>query len=255
MSKPAKIAAFLLALGPAAYAADQPGQTVPAKDPAVRYEECIALARQKPADGLEAGEAWAGEGGGEPARHCIAVAYFGLGEYPEAAKRFEDLARTSKDEAKLRAGMLAQAGQAWILAGKPDLAYADQTTALQLVPNAPDLLIDRAESLAMAKNYKDALFDLNQALAQSPNRVDALTFRATAKRYLDDLKGAAADTAEAIGIDPNYPEAWLESGVIKRLQGDNKGARQDWMKVIQLGSDANAVETARRNLEKMDVKP
>lgn len=247
----APLAAALIFLALSARAADNPRPPV---DPARHYEHCIALAKSKPADGLEEGESWAAQGGGEPARHCVAVAYFGLGQYERAAKDLEDLFKHSQDEGRLRAGMLAQAGQAWLLAGKPSLAYADQTSALELLPGSPDLLIDRAESLAMAKNYRDALADLDAALKADPRRADALTFRATAKRYLDNLQGAAADVAAAVAIDPGYPEAWLESGIVKRLRGDRVGARQDWMKVLQLAPNSAAADTARRNLEKMDVK-
>jgi len=260
-------AAFLLCcLGGqrAVLAADQPAPVprpapaapaaIPPVDPAARYEGCIALAKRNPTDGWETALAWMGEGGGDPAKHCGAVALIGLKQYKEAAQRLEDLATHSQAEAGLRAGMLAQAGQAWILSGNPERAYADQTTALQLTPGAPDLLIDRAESLALAKNWSDALADLNQALAAAPDRVDALTYRATAKRMLGDLDGAAADAARAILLDPQNHDAWLVSGDVKRLKGDKGGARQDWLEVLRLAPRSQAADAARDNLEKLDVK-
>jgi tetratricopeptide (TPR) repeat protein len=227
------------------------GETI---DDAQQYQHCIALARQKPEDGWEEALAWGSLGGGEPARHCGAIAMFGLGQYEEAATRLEELAQNSHRDAKLRAGMLAQAGQAWLLAHNTERAYAAQTSALQLAPGAPDLLVDRAETLAEAKNYKDALADLNQALAAGPDRVDALTFRATAKRYLQDLKGADEDLTRALSLDPQYQDAWLENGMVKRLTGDDAGARQAWLKVLDIAPNSTAADAARRNIELLDVK-
>jgi tetratricopeptide (TPR) repeat protein len=236
---------------PAAPAPGSGGETI---DNAKQYQHCIALARQNPTDGWEESLAWASLGGGDAARHCGAIALVGLRQYEEAAKRLEDLAKGSRGPATLRAGMLAQAGQAWLLAKDPERAYADQTAALKLIPGAPDLLVDRAESLAAAKNYKDALADLDQAVAAAPKRADALTFRATARRYLDNLKGAGEDIAKALALDPGYQDAWLENGILKRLAGDDAAARQAWLKVLEIDAKSVAADEARRNIELLDVK-
>jgi len=223
-------------------------------DHAVQYKHCVALARAKPEEGWEESLAWASLAGGDPARHCGAIALIGLKQYEEAATRLEVLARDSHGAARLRAGMLAQAGQAWLLAKNTERAYAAQTAALGLAPGAPDLLIDRAETLGDAKNYKEAIADLDQALSADPTRADGLTFRATAKRFLDDRKGAEADINAALALDPHYQDAWLESGMLKRLNDDNKGARADWMKVLDIAPNSPAGDAARRNIELLDVR-
>ncbi len=223
-------------------------------DEARQYLHCISLARQKPEDGWEEALAWTSLGGGEPAEHCAAVALFGLKSYAESATRLQDLAQKSHRSNLLRAGMLDQAGQAWLLDHQPEKAYAAITTALQLVPGAPDLLVDRAQALAEAKNYRDALKDLDQALAADPNRVDALVCRASARRILNNLDGAAADIASALALDHLDPDAWLEDGMVKRLRGDKTGARKAWMQVLTLAPKTPDAVTAQRNLELMDVE-
>ncbi len=256
------IVALLAGAAPlASRAADQPAPAPnaqpapkPPADPAQHYAWCMALAKSSPPDGWEAGLAWTGEGGGDPARHCAAVALIGLKQYKEAGQRLEDLARASFADTAIRAGMLAQAGQSWLLAGDIDRAYADQTAALKLTPGAPDLLIDRAESLALAKNWKEAKADLDQALAADPNRADALVYRATTERFLDDLAAAATDIGRALALDPNAPDAWAESGAVKRLSGDLAGARHDWLRAIELAPTSPAADAARENLAKLDVK-
>ena len=263
----------LLLVASSAFAADKPAkakdpsqqqqpQTKPPSDPsqgevinnAQEYRHCIALARQKPDDGWEEALAWTSLGGGEPARHCAAIALIGLKQFEEAATRLETLARDSHSSNMLRAGMLAQAGQAWLLAKQPEKAYAAQTAALQLVPDAPDVLVDRSQSLAEAKNYREALADLNKAVEGDPKRVDALVFRATAKRFLDDLAGAKTDLEAAKALNPLYQDTWLESGINKRLSGDDAGARQDWLKVLEIAPDTATADAARRNIEMMDVE-
>ncbi|MGE5475968.1 MAG: tetratricopeptide repeat protein, partial [Bacteroidales bacterium] len=73
-------------------------------------------------------------------------------------------------------------------------------------------------------------------------------------RYLDNLPGAEDDIANALKLDGDFPDALLERGILRRMKGDDAGAREDWLKVIELAGENPAAETARGNLEKMDVK-
>ena len=241
----------ILVFASCAAAADTPPAS---KDPEEyrQYQHCISVARANPDDGWHEGLAWASMGGGEAAHHCQAVALIGKRQYDEAAVKLEGLAHDSHAEARIRAGMLAQAGQAWLLAHQPDRAFADQSAALALVPGAPDLLVDRAQSQAEQKDYEGALHDLDEALSTAPDRVDALTFRATAKRYLNDMTGAKADILRALTLDDHYQDAWLEDGIEKRTEEDNDGARRSWTNVVSLAPQSDAAITARRDLEILD---
>lgn len=89
-------------------------------DPARKYAQCMSLAETRPKEAREMAGQWIGLAGGEPARHCQAVAMIELGEYADAAKRLEALAEGSRSALEVRAAMLAQAAQAWVLHG--DLA-------------------------------------------------------------------------------------------------------------------------------------
>ena len=227
----------------------------PIHDPegAKQYQHCIALARTVPDEGYQEGLAWASMGGGEAARHCQAVAMIGRRQYEEAAVKLEELARTGHAPDRVRAGMFAQAGQAWLLAHQPDRAFSAQSEALTIVPDAPDLLVDRAQSQAEQKDYQGALNDLNRALGNAPDRIDALTFRATAKRYLGDTSGAEVDIARALHLDDHYQDAWLEDGIEKALKEDKEGARRSWTNVLSLAPQSDAAVTAKRDLEALDA--
>jgi len=240
---------FLFALSFAAFA-DEAKRHDP--EGAQQYQHCINLARTVPEEGWHEALAWSTLGGGEPAQHCIAVAMIGMNQYEEGAKRLENLADASDAGPKLRAGMLAQAGQALLMAKQPDEAFRVQSKALLLVPGAPDLLVDRAQSQAEDRNYGGALIDLDAALRAAPDRVDALVFRATAKRHLEDLDGARADIAAALKVDPQSQDGWLEDGILKGLTNDRDGARASWQKVIELAPQSDAADTARKDLELLD---
>ncbi|MBF0394299.1 MAG: hypothetical protein HQL38_16605, partial [Alphaproteobacteria bacterium] len=151
------------------------------------------------------------------ARHCAATALVGMGEFQEAGGRLEALAQESRRAPAIRAGMLAQAADSWMMMRWPERAHAALTAALKLLPNDPDLLLDRAVVLAEAKNYGPAKADLDAVLSRSPGRVEALALRASANRYLDFTAAARIDVDSALRLPPDYPEALVERGIQRRL--------------------------------------
>jgi regulator of sirC expression with transglutaminase-like and TPR domain len=253
-------AAALLALQllAGAAAADEPAKAPAAprnaEADAATYDRCLKLAKQDPAAAQSLARAWHERGGAHPADHCAAVALVGLKQYKEAANRLEALAQDMKTApAGLRADVLDQAGQAWLLAGDPVRAYAASGQALSLRPNDPDLLVDRAEAAAAAGYLDKAVADLDHVLKTDPGRVDALMYRASANRALDRLDPALADIEKALAEAPNSVPALLERGNIRRLKGDAKGAREDWERIGQLAPGSPADMAARANIERLDA--
>lgn len=223
-------------------------------DGANEYKACLTLAKKNPEAGWEEALAWQSLAGGEAARHCAAVALIGLGKYEEAASRLETLANESVREDSVRAEMLAQAAQSWLMAGNVMRADSAQRGALVLSPGNPDILVDHAVLLAQVHHYAEAADVLTRVLRSQPNRVEALTLRASAFRFLDNIPGAEDDVNQALKLDPDFPDALLERGILKRLRGDDSGARADWIRAIDLAPEAESADLARKNLEKLDVK-
>jgi tetratricopeptide (TPR) repeat protein len=256
-------AAALLALqllaGAAAAAEPAKSPTAPAvprnaEADAATYDRCLKLAKQDPSAAQSLARAWHERGGAHPADHCAAVALVGLKQYKEAANRLEALAQDMKTAPTgLRADVLDQAGQAWLLAGDPVRAYAASGQAVSLQPNNPDLLVDRAEAAASAGYFDKAVGDLDHVLKIDPGRVDALIYRASANRALDRLDPALADIEKALADAPNSVPALLERGNIRRLKGDTKGAREDWERIGQLAPGSQADMAARANIERLDL--
>jgi len=221
-----------------------------------KYEDCMAQAQRTPVDGYETALAWVGQGGGDPARHCAAVALIGLGKYQDAATQLESIAADmATKNPPLAAEAFAQAGQAWTSANQLAKALAVQAAAIKLAPDDVDLLIDRAFTQRALNEFAKALDDLNKAATLDSKRADVLTYRASTYRFLNRLPEARADADAAVTLDPKNAEALLERGIIKRLTDDAAGARADWLQVVELASGTPAGDAAKANLEKLDVKP
>lgn len=219
-----------------------------------RYHQCLDLAAKTPSDGFEQAMEWRDSTGSNAARQCVAVALFYLKSYREAANRFEELGIDMRAApAEVRARLLSQAGTSWDMAGDLQRANADITTAIQIAPKLADLYVDRSMVLAEAKNYWEAIDDLNKALDLQPGYGLALAFRAAAYRYVDSLDLAQQDADAAVRVAPDLPEGWLERGIIARLKGDLKSARADWLQVLVLDPNGAAGDTARANIERLEL--
>lgn len=220
------------------------------------YQICLSLAVREPAEAFEHSLRWHDAGGGNAALHCSAIALINLGHYPEAATRLEDLARKMPDDTppNVVAEILAHAGIAWQQAQDTDRALEVQNQALELSPNNPDILTDRAVTYFTMAEYWEAIDDLNQALFLAPGSANIHAMRASAYRYVDVLDLAMEDANRALTLEPENPEALLERGIIHRLQGNAAAARRDWLELIRLHDGRPAAEDAKRNLEMLDLQ-
>lgn len=233
-----------------------PGKVI---DHAYQYKACMTLAREAPQEAFGTALTWRGLGGGDAAEHCVAVALIGLGQHSEAAARLEALAGKTKRGAGIKAGLLAHAAQAWILAGRAMRAESVLTAALKLTPSDSALMVDRAQARAGYRDYAGAVEDLSRAIevdgGTGGGMGDALVFRASAYRHLDRLELALADIEKALAFQPTHPEGLLERGILRRLREDNDGARRDWLVILRTAAGSPAADAARQNLESMDVRP
>lgn len=244
-----------LAAALALLATVHPGLAQQPRSDSDEYARCMRLARTQATEAFETATAWEGRGGGLPARHCAAVALLTLGQPAEAAIRLERLATGARGDAvRVRVELLSQAAQAWLAAGMAERAHAVLTQAVKIAPDDADLWIDRSIVLATAKNYWEAIDDLNRAIELAPRRANPLVLRATAYRWVGSLELADEDLARALSLDPRSADALLERGILRRLRKDAAGARADWMAVLRLAPDGPAGDAARANLEKLDVR-
>jgi tetratricopeptide (TPR) repeat protein len=250
-------APVMAATGKAASAPAQSLSPTPNTDnPSHTYEVCLMTAKNEPEKGFEMAGKWLTLGGGAPAKHCEAIALIGMKEYSEAATRLEALAGLNEEES-VRAGVLSQAGQAWLLQGDLTRALDAQTKALEAMPvknhQHAYILVDRAATYADAGKYAEAVNDLDASLAIDAQNSDALAFRASARRHLNEVDVALIDAEQAVAMDPHNVIGLLERGIIYKLKKRDNDARQDWLRIIQIAPDSEAGKAARTNIERLDV--
>ena len=245
---------FALNTGAPAFAADLSILDYSAQEKD-RYDRCLVLVKRDPGTALEQADGWYKAAGGAAALHCSALALVDLKRYAEAAGKLEKAAKESgKAPAQQRADLMDQAGNAWLLAGKPDKAEAALSAALKFVPQDEDVLTDRARARGLRKDWPGAEADLSAVLSLDPNREDALVLRASAL-HAQGLKGnARADIQHALDLDPGYPEALLERGAMKLEDGDAAGARSDWQQVAKDAPGTDAAAEAQLRLQSIAAK-
>lgn len=226
------------------------------------YNVCLKKVDRHPDEALEMAMNALQDGDDPAAEHCAAVALVNLRHYGEAAKRLDALARkASAGGAEARAQIMAQAGNAWLLAGQPELATASFTAALGLMPGEADFLIDRSRASALLKKWAAAEADLSAALVAEPGNVVALVLRSSARRAHKNIQGAMGDVTQALALDPDFPEALVERGLLRALLKDKAGARKDFMRVLELAASEDRkiadgarepAVTAQREIEKLE---
>jgi len=214
-----------------------------------QYDHCLARAAINGNDALREATLWQQSGGGPAADHCMAVALVSLHRYGEAATKLDALAHGGfANDPPMRTELFDQAGNAWLLADKPDNAISSFTSALAIDPSDADILMDRARANAMKKLWARADSDLTAALLVNPGRADLLVLRGSARHAMGRKVEARADFEEALKIYPGLADALVERGMMKLESGDVAGARADWNQVVATASGTTAGEAARQHL-------
>ena len=219
------------------------------------YEHCLSMLDTDPAGANDFAETWGQAGGGDGAAHCHALAQIALGNVETGAEMMETLGRASTQPGIARASVLGQAGQAWMIAGQADRAFAAATMALALSPDDADLLIDRAIAAAALGRFADAITDLDGALDVDPRRADALVYRAAAWRHDGQVDLAQDDIDRALALDPDDPDALLERGILRQRRGDRVGARADWERAIAIDPGSATADLAEQDLALLEAGP
>jgi tetratricopeptide (TPR) repeat protein len=187
-----------------------------AKAEDARLEACVAKIETDPENAYEDGLAWSFEGNRPGARQCTALALIALGNYETGAERLESLA-TAADGGSMeqRAIYLSQAGQAWIMAGAPEVAVISFSDALDMAPGMVELLLDRASAYILIEEWDKALSDLDLALANSPGFGPAHQLRAEVYLNKKSYDLAMRDVEAAMTADPKNIDTLLVRGRVR----------------------------------------
>ena len=249
-----RMLAALFLMPTLASAAPLPFYNDPSLSDRQRYDRCLKLAHDDADSAYEQALAWHDAGGGPAAVHCSAVALFQQKHFAEAAFKFDQLAHArDTGDVDLRADLLDQAGNAWLLAGQPENAEASFAAAINLGARGADVFADRARARGLRKDWSGAEADLTIALSKDEFRSDLLVLRASARHALGRKKEARADIDQALELDPHYADALVERGAMKLEAGDKQGARADWKLVLVLQPKSPAADSARMHIEQLEL--
>lgn len=222
-----------------------------ASDPS-RYESCLALAKTAPDKGIEMAQAWRIEGGGVPARHCLAVAQFGRQDYVEGLKNYEAAAIASQAAADGQTVSLwSQGADAAMIAGKPDIAvrFLDNALKGDISPRAQaSLRMTRAEALVDLNRPTEAAADLDKATTLFPDVKFGWLLKATLARRMNDFKLAEAAILQAAEREPESADVQFEAGNIAAAQGNKQLARAAWLAATKAEPDSPAGIAASKAL-------
>lgn len=181
------------------------------------YAACIRRIEADVEDGRTAAERWVRDGGGPPARHCLAVADLAAGRPKLAAVRLVELAeRTDAGDGLVRARIFAQAAIAWLEANALEEADAALARAFDLAPGSGELRLVEAE-IAFARDEMQATVDaVDAAEAAGAMSGRAHVLRGKALHALARHREAAEDAIAALQIDPFDVDALVLRGDLAR---------------------------------------
>lgn len=180
-----------------------------------KHEQCIKQIAKDPELAYENALIWQSQGGGRRARHCVAMALYGLDHPAEAAYRLENLAKSPDGGTpEMRAGYYAESADMWLEAKRPRKAYSAASAGLDIRRDDADLRIERARAYAALGRWDYAETDLTSVLAFHPNEARALRYRADARLRLNKLDLAKRDIDQALSLDGENVDVLLVRGKI-----------------------------------------
>jgi tetratricopeptide (TPR) repeat protein len=151
-----------------------------------------------------------------------------------------------------RAGVRAQAGNAWLAAGEAQrglqaLDGALTTPGLDQAQRGQALL-DRARAQVALGHADRARTDIDSALQLVPNDGFAWYLSAALARRANDLVRAASDIARARQYSPDDPDILLLAGTIMGQGGNMNEAYALYRRVVELAPDSEAGRQAAASL-------
>lgn len=223
-----------------------------------RWERCVELAIDEPAQGIAEADRWRLAGGGFLAQQCRGLAYTRQQRWVSAGGAFESAAREAEAARDRRAANYwAQAGNAWLAAGEAAKARSALDAALAAGTLAGlargEAHLDRARALVASGDLAGARSDLDKALADAGKDPMAWLLSANLARRTGDIPLARQHVARALELAGDDASVQLEAGNIAAVARDEAGARAAWTRAAQIAPDGPIGASARAALKQFDA--
>jgi len=226
----------------------------------VQFSECLTLARTDSASAVIDASLWAHQGGGYLARACQGLALATDFKFDLALPVLMEAAKGADAKGDPRAARFwAQAGNAAIVAGEPQVALGALTQALMSTDLSPqeraDGEVDRARALVALNQNDNAEKALASARELSPENGTAWLLSATLSRRLNKLPDALAYIRTAAALSPRDAAVALEAGNIAIVAGDEAAARKQWEQAIAIAPDSRQAVSAQNQIAALGGGP
>jgi tetratricopeptide (TPR) repeat protein len=224
---------------------------------------CIENAGKDPATSLAQASTWVAESRGagrSKPLECLGQIYTVLGKWDAAEGAFAEAAQvTLITDARRRAALFAQAGNAALAGDKADRALAHLDAALG-VPGGEaqargQIELDRGRALVALDRQAEAVAAFAAAQRDAPDEPLAWLLGATLARRRGDLVAAQRQIEVAGSLAPKDPEIGLEAGVIAMLAGDEAAARKAWESTLAVAPGSKPAQTAQAYLAELGPAP
>ncbi len=182
-----------------------------------RYLDCVLLVEADLELGRTAAQQWTAEGGGADAQHCQAIADIAAGFFKLGAARLEDLAqRNDAGDDRIRARLLAQAADTWLMADQVEFAKTAIKSAFEYAPDSGELHLTAAKVHGADKKWHQVVASVETA-AQA-GFVSANTYVLSGRAFIElgDYESASAEVIKALTLDPTNLDALVLRGEIQQ---------------------------------------
>ncbi len=125
-------------------------------------------------------------------------------------------------------------GILWKTMGEIDRAIADHTTAIGLNPRLPDGYYHRGIDYWRAGQLDHARNDIDRAIEIDPTYVDAYVGRGLLSEQAGRPEDALKDYAKAIALDPQQIAAYVQRGRLLLERGETDRAEADFSAAIRM---------------------
>ena len=147
-------------------------------------------------------------------------------------------------EVQQRTDELMRLGAACYYLGQYERAVAHYNKAVDLAPDDPQLLTNRAVVNHALGRSQPATRDLDRALSLADNAWASL-YRGLIRYQQGDLKRAVEDLGRAIQLKPGFAEAYYRRGLLYAELGEYDRAFEDQDRALELEPEHAAALTAR----------
>ncbi|MEM9232830.1 MAG: hypothetical protein AAGA69_01165 [Pseudomonadota bacterium] len=176
------------------------------------YETCTDLVQADPMAALDYAEAWQTEGGGAPARHCVAIATLGLGRPASAGAMLARLADEETYDAGVAARLYIQAAEALMAGGRREQAFLALKGAYEKAPDTPEVHMSAAAIYATGSEWEGVILTLDALARFADLSADAYALRGRARFEREQYAASARDVSKALSLDPYLVDAIVLRG-------------------------------------------